>query len=590
MPGYREKIKQLEQKLADMEGRFSDLIYNTQGIVQEANTERKKVAEQPQPVFGMYTALCVDTMDVWKQNRVRFFCPILHDPKTPLKSLPWAYPISAMGGFDASGLSWPPPAGSTICIIFEGGNREAPYYMGTTWHRNRGPTGQNKWTINIDEYQKVYEGHRKSYLVGPNDESQVLPPWNTESAKAYDINSATDIDQNPEAQKDMTYPHIYGFATNEKHTVKLHDGDPKNNRKGKRLEIFSSRSGGILIKDDPYTSDIADNKFFKHKNEQRIAKKYELKQVGVQIVSHSSATLIFDDSVKAPSGVPKWEEDFKMSDTFTGKTLWRSATKHSIEMNDKEESEGVRGEDNYIRILSASGNRVELNDHTAEEIAGAKRGITIQSTSKHIIELHDEGNEQKAGRKGGGKPTNKAKKAYVRIRTGYGIEIMMKDDDNQKNTKRQSFQIRSPHKDNKKRGPHVFRMQEAKSGPGLVFLRSGGNYVLSVYDNKVEMVGDEQLNPADNIELISRKNVVFTKDDYINISDKQHVFIAKDRILLLAGKDCDGQSGAGPCIGPVLVYVNGCVRLSDRLYATASKGSTACSIFMLEPLAACKAT
>ena len=102
----------------------------------------------------MHTAYCVDTIDPWKQNRVRFFSPLLHNKDMPVKALPFAQPISCFGGFDDSGVTWVPPAGSTLCLTFEKGNRQTPYYLGTTWHRDRGPDGQRNWKYNIEEFYK----------------------------------------------------------------------------------------------------------------------------------------------------------------------------------------------------------------------------------------------------------------------------------------------------------------------------------------------------------------------------------------------------------------------------------------------------
>jgi len=51
-------------------------------------------------IQNLTRALCVETVDPWKMNRVRYFHPKLHDPKSDLFSLPFAKPISAMGGFD----------------------------------------------------------------------------------------------------------------------------------------------------------------------------------------------------------------------------------------------------------------------------------------------------------------------------------------------------------------------------------------------------------------------------------------------------------------------------------------------------------
>ena len=700
--------KDFEKLLASIEAKLSN---DMRSIVQSEFKKRMTVGRQSESQFGCYTALCVETIDIWKQNRIRFYCPLFHDPHRPIKELPWASPVSSMGGFDDCGLNWVPPAGSTVVVVFENGARTSPYYLGTTWHRNRGPKDAHNWGVNIDEYYKIWEGHRKGYLVGPNDESQVLPPWNTESYNGFDLSSIVDFANQPEAQKRITYPNIYGFKTPEKHMVKMVDGDPKCNRRWKRMEIMSSCGNWIMLKDDhlhyagqwshpncgvedddvsciegqneglesddttrfqglssiqsiaasvaagltgdleavplpggkkessttcdgkesskkiigghPATghpkskyhkSQKGANPYFKHENECRPYKgpgtpqnnKCDLPQTGIQIMSISGHTLVFDDSVEEPSGNPEWERstkkfDFGCNDKFVGRTYWKSATGHMIEMSDIEADVKLRGEDNYIRFLSAGGNKIELNDHTVTQkdcpgcppnVAGEKRGVFIGSTSGHSVELNDEANEQcgPCRMEAGFVPIPKAKKAFVRIRSGYGLEIMMKDENSQEKTVQQHIQLYCPQKDNADRGPHIHRYQEAPTGPGLVYLRAGGNYVIMTHDNKIEVIGDVATNPSDKIEIISRKKMVYTKDIYLNVTDKSHFFLAKERIMLLAGEDCEGE-GEGeeksPCFGPVLVYVNGCIRLSDRVFASASKESSAASIFMMSPLIKC---
>ena len=688
-----ETIANLELRLQAVEQRFGNMNYDMRGVVQSELNDRMVVHQQAETQFGLYTGLCIDTLDVWKQNRVRFFCPAYHDPKTPIKSLPWAFPVSAMGGFDDCGMNWIPPAGSTICILFEAGQRSSPYYIGTTWHRNRGPEGQNNFGFNIDEYYKISAGHRKGYLVGSNDESQVFPPWNTESYNGFDLSSVVDFADNPEAQKRMTHPNIYGFKTPEKHMWKGVDGDPNCNRRFKRIEMSSGGGGGYLcFKDDHlhgaqwahpscggvdgdiscisgqgqgsileditrfqglnsteigntdfslgggtksedtscganiigghpstghpntkyFENQVGANPYFKHENECRPYRgpgtpqnnKFDLPQSGIQLLSRSGITFVMDDSVEEPQGVPNWEQsledfDFGCSNKFLGRTYWKSATGHSIEMSDVEEESQLRGPDNYIRLMSAGGNKIELNDHTIAQkdcpgcppnVAGDKRGIFLGSTSGHTIEMMDESNEQcsPCRKENGYDPISKAKKGFVKIRTGYGITIDMQDTDSQEDTVQQSFQITCPQKDNTDRGPHILRMQESPTEPGLIFLRAGGNYVVSTYDDMVEIVGDVDKNPADKLEIISKKKLVYTKDTYINVTDKSHLFIAKEKIMLMAGNDCPSIDGTcGPCLGPVLVYVGGCIRLSDKVYASASLGSPAASIFMMSPLIEC---
>lgn len=204
-------IKDLEAKVSQLESFIKSLGLDTQAKSGPKRVQ-SRLLKQKQSIYGIYPALCIDTIDVYKQNRIRYFSPQLHDPNSPYKSLPFAYPISSMGGFDDSGLNWVPPAGSTVILTFEAGNRSVGYYMGTTWSRDRGPDGKHKFPIPIPEYQTVYEGKRKGYLCGPNDGSQVLPPWNTESYNGFDITSVQDLETSPAAAKRITYPNIYGLS------------------------------------------------------------------------------------------------------------------------------------------------------------------------------------------------------------------------------------------------------------------------------------------------------------------------------------------------------------------------------------------
>lgn len=701
------KYKKLDLRLKAIEERFGNMIYQTKSVVQSELNDGIKVQMQEETLYGVYLAFCVDTIDVWKMNRIRFFCPFLHNPERPVKELPWAYPISSMGGHDDCGLNWVPPAGSTVAIVFENGDRNAPYYLGTVWHRNRGPEGRHNWLYSSisapgEEYANIYEGNRKGYLVGPNDESQVLPPWNTESYNGFDLNSIVDFSNDPNARKRITYPNIYGFKTPEKHMFKMVDGDAKCNRKWKRLEIMSSCGNWMCFKDDhihyggqwahtscgaepgdvsciegvgegspqeditrqqglisaaqegaeantgtqsaegydpkeklfcqgnksnskiigghPSTSaegtkhkksQVGDNPYFKHENECRPYKgpktpqnnKCDLPQTGIQFMSISGHTLVMDDSVEEPSGDMNWNRstrsfNFGCNNNYAGRSYWKSATGHLFELSDAEipgSSSETRGENNYIKLLTATGNKLELNDHTIEDtcVAGNKRGIHLESTSKHTIDLCDDTNEQcSPKRKEGGIPKSKSKKAYVRIRSGYGLEIMMNDAYSQEETQQQYLELKNPQKNNAC-GPHILRMQgSASSERSFIFLRAGGSYVISTCKNKVDIVGDPENSPSDYMEIVSRLKLVSTRDYYVNVTKKSHIFIADEKIFLLAGKDCppppeSDKPGCTPCAGPVLVYMNGCIRLSDRVYASSSCSAPAANIFMLEPLVQC---
>ncbi len=702
-----DQMKSMEVSLNQIKAALASNQYDMKKVATTTLNDRMHFVAQSEQMFGMYTALCVETIDVWKQNRIRFFCPLFHDPTKPMKSLPWAWPVSAMGGFDDCGLSWVPPAGSTVCLTFEGGARNSPYYIGTTWQRNRGREGELVWNIDIEEYNKIYAGHRKGYLCGPDDESQCMPQWNTETANGFDLNSISDFDDHPEAQKRLTYPHIYGFKTPEKHMLKMSDGDAKCDRRWKRIELLSSLGNWMIFKDDhlhyagqwahkdcggvvkpgdtnciagagdgtditkteglgeflpdlttadlsevdagereqnatesddtpkdgskledPNCSDnvigghpdtpmfkkwkptkyeeqqTGDNPFFKHKNECRPYKgpenyrktKAELPQSGIQFMSISGHTMIFDDSVEEPTGDCGWERvlrpfDYGCNNIYVGYMKIMTHSGHKIIMSDIEEDESFkRGENNFIRLESQAGNIIELNDHEKTiGIAGFRRGIAMRTTSKHLFLMMDEDNEQSLKpREEGNEPVNRAKKAFIKLKSGYGLEFKMEDENSQENTVSQRVQIFCPQKDNTDRGPHIMRFQERPSGPGQILLRAGGDYITMTYDEHVEIVGDKEKNPSNKITVVSKNKIVATDKVYINTAD-MHVFLAKKQILLLAGEDCppQGSPTCQPCPAQVVVYQNGKLKISDRVIASCSFDAQCASLFMLSPFVTC---
>ena len=652
-------IEQLNNRIYTLEQALTAIGYDS-----KAAKKRRFPSKRQSVILSSLTrALCVETIDPLKQNRVRYFHPLLHDPKATVFSLPFAEQNSAMGGFDDCGLSWVPPAGSTLLVGFEGGSVDSCFYLGTFWHRNRGPNGIDLTQVYPSrEYQAIHQGHRKGYLVGPNDESQVLPPWNTESYNGRDIDQVAEFVNDPLEQERTTFPNIYGFKTPEKHMLKKVDGDAKCNRRHKRMEILSSCGNWMIFKDDHmhrggawahpscsggthvdacssnitqedqfFSTDIlgkplekaecngesqsfvlgghsstpcdpdtkhcnsntAANQYFKHENECRPYKgprtpqnnKCDLPQSGIQFLSISGHSLGMDDSVEEPRGIPNWERslepfDFGCNNKFLGRTFWISATGHSIMMSDIEEKSNLRGDKNFIRLRSAAGNRIELNDHTIGEgeciscppnYAGNQRGIHLQSTSNHVIKMIDHMNLQCSPcRKEGGIPTSKATQAYIQIRSGYGLEMRFNDDNSQEQTQNQWIQITNPQcvdattddncnscESKECRGPHFFRMQARPKGqPGIVFLRAGGHAIRQTYDMDIVLVGDKEKNPSDKFTYVSKQRVSVTEDVDYRHSGKMHIFFAEKQILLMAGRDCPpapGKKCKGPCVYNVIV-------------------------------------
>lgn len=223
---------------------------------QFANTEYKtkeRMEIQPEALLGMHLGIVVDTQDPLKQGGVRFYTPFLTEEEIQKDGLPWAYPISPFGGFDDSGCTWVPPAGSRIAILFLHGDRQTAFYFGSIWHRTRGvgSSGHLKnWNYSIPEYDCLWEGNRKGYLVGSNEGDQVFHPWNTEMYNGYDEDSFTNFYNDPKQYNATTYPYIKGFKTEMKHMLKFVEGDPRCNRRFNRVEFASGRGNWIMFKDD----------------------------------------------------------------------------------------------------------------------------------------------------------------------------------------------------------------------------------------------------------------------------------------------------------------------------------------------------
>jgi hypothetical protein len=645
----RDQLVKLNTEINSLKEKFSEVGYSTKTFVQSEIKSHNAVPAQDEIMMGIHTAFCIDTIDPWKQNRVRFFSPLMHKPDATIKQLPFAYPISPMGGFDECGLTWVPPAGSKLVLIFEDGNRQAPYYLGTTWDRYRGPDGKHVWGYNIDEYYKLHEGHRRGYYIGSNDGSEVLPPWNTENYNNPDIDDKKFRGNDPTIFDDITYPNIYGFKTPQKHMCKMVDGDYRCNQKGSRIELKSGGGNILLFKDDhlhpagqwlnpscscgsgfdasrcnetgvPQGQELAcANPYHKHSSECRPYggpgtqqnNKIELEQTGFQLMSQSGHTFYACDKVKNPKNIPdNWErgtESFDYGDYFEGQMKIITANGHSITLNDLETEENVRAEDNGIKIETASGLKIIMSDHTrtcppnGPPLAGEGRGIHMYSTAGNEFHMSDVDNQQCQERKEGGEISKTATQAFIQARTGYGLEFMMADYNSQTSCDKQFIQLRSP-QTGACCGPHIIRMQEDPNC-GQIFVRAGGDYICSTEGDHYTIIGGPPveknqgdssqedfceggcLGPKSKITIVSQHTLHKSCNFYYNVADI-HAFFADRYILLMAGKDCQGEGEGdecGPCLWPVLVAQQNRIVASDRVFASASGKAQVASIFQMMP-------
>jgi hypothetical protein len=714
----------------------SNKIYDVQDTIHML-LEYLRMKEQEEPIYyealnGLYFGYCVDTLDIYKQNRVRFYSPLLHEPNIQVGSLPWAMPVTGFGGIDDCGSNWIPPAGSTLAVLFEGGDRESPYYIGTTWSRLNGDTTQGGfYNIPMEEYDFLYQSRRNGYLCGPNNGTQLLPPWNTESYNGFDITSINDINNSPYLLQRMTFPNIYGFKTPEKHMIKMVDGDAKCNRKWKRIEIMSGCGNWMIMKDDhlhycgqwahpicgaksgdsscfegqpnpppqtvldaggnivlqnpsinqsgsalfrdnePLLTDsailnllskeyppgstskcknprgggiiggdadyqgkdtqVGSNPFFKQQSECRPYKgpqtpqnnSCDLPQSGIQFLSISGHSFVMDDSVEYPRGGMEWERstkpfDFGCTDKYLGQSYWKSATGHTILMNDAErlgDFKQTRDDQNGITLLTALGNKIFLSDASSgpncPSLATEGQGISMVSTSGHEIIMSDNQNDRKIPcRKeiGYAAPEPNAKSAYVRIRSGGGMKFEMFDGSSQQETNDESYlELLAPMTTNETTGPHIFRMQQRASQNGFIFLRAGGDYLVETFGGYSEVIGlpDDDNSIGNRVAQIKNNNFELTKEIKYTEND-QFINFSKNRAIILAGQDyeqepteeqqqaIDAAAEAGielpplekvPNICPVLVFnaSTGQIVFSDRIFASASPDAVVASIYNMSP-------
>ncbi len=635
MPGPFVSTSQLfdiDQRIKVVEETTLELAYNTLQAVRSILAKNWTTDIQKETMYGLRFGLCVDTKDPQAEGRIRVYIVGHDEDSADFESLPWTPPISSLGGFDDSGVLWVPPAGSKVALMFENGDKGAPYYIGTAWTRDRGPEavdsslGTRKWGYGVPEFEQIHNGHRKGYLVGTNDESQVLPPHNTDNANIKDLDDTRAFDQDTRALKDVVPSHQHVLKTPEKHRLVFHDGNYFCHHRWKHVELASSGGNTFFMWDDhmhpakqyahPSCCDSSlgsgevpchedgtpvegsgdnnatlscdegrknkcANKFFKQESECRPFRgpqtpqnnTCELEQSGIFISSISGQVFFMDDEVSIPQGIPNWERgteafDFGCEDKFLGKMGFISATGHRFHIGDAEDDTNIRSgtfthpetgrlEPNGFRMETATGNFFEMNDHTIKGgSAGEKRGIRLGSTSQHLFEMVDKtNNQQSPNRKAGGQPANEAKEAYVRLKTGYGMHLLMRDDNSQKTAQTQFLELMTPHIDNETKGPNILRMQEASSGnPGVVFLRAGGVMYGHSVDEWIEQVGTDS-QPATKITKVTENELRVTKQLYVHLSDTEFHH-AENHIILAAGRDApdaDGNPNKNPTLHPVVV-------------------------------------
>lgn len=249
-------IQELFQAVNELKERFSELGYASKHLVETSIKRSFKVEAQSQTLYAPLVGYCVSTLDPLALNRVRVFHPLLCKPDVKVKGLPFARNCTNTGGFDDAGGCWVPPAGSSVLIVCENGDRQMPIVIGTVWRKNRGPNA-SYFPYPIQEFYSLWKNDNyrgDGYLIGKTDGSQDYPPWDTENGNVNNFDNEKDIDKDPDAQQKITYPNIYGWKTPGKHYIKMVDGDYRCNNRWSRFELMSKTGHCIIMKDDWFHS------------------------------------------------------------------------------------------------------------------------------------------------------------------------------------------------------------------------------------------------------------------------------------------------------------------------------------------------
>lgn len=300
---------------------------------------------------------------------------------------------------------------------------------------------------------------------------------------------------------------------------------------------------------NPYQERREENKYYTGVNTPQ-ANKVDLKQSGACLISPGGNRLTFDDSVDQPTGIPDWSLDFDFgcNDKYKGKIELSEATGHVFTMDGSEEFSKVRGENNGIRLSTAFGNFAKFNDHIEGEESdcppgsgGENRGIDMGTTSGHRLVMNDKGlrvcgEPRKYDPKV--EPADESGyEGFCMFRSGYGLQLLFKDDSIQTETENQFILLEAPQKTNFDKGPHQVLMQEQAEGPGYLFLRAGGVMHMHSTDEMLEVVGEEE-NPASKFSSITDSYIVQAKNYYFNHNNLTLLW-ADTSMYLIAGLDCE---------------------------------------------------
>lgn len=420
-------------------------------------------------LYNPQRAFVIDTRDPYRKGRVQIFCPMVH-ANIPEQDLPWAEKIEPFGSLEDHGSVFTPSAGSTVLVVFESGFREAPLIMGCIWNVTRDRSSGAEGGLMMIEERKLWGGAPGKRTDAKNqqtnsDPKYLMPPWNNESYNGKDLGSGT----KSAPQYAPTTPNIYGIKTPQKHFLQFVDGDHLRKLWGKRVVLQTSRGSCLWMKDDALRKPdkLFENKMWDDHKDAYPGLKYpkakpfnrhtiELKHTGIQLQSFGGHRLVLSDETEKDWSSNEWSDSYQPKGKMRSFVTIQSISEHKMLLNDWEKKEGIRGWKDGCFMVTATGHYFGMQDDSLQSMAGRKRAIILHSTSGHKLELNDYTAKVVRPRKGDGtvyhgtgthKPT--ARKAWVKLSSGWGQWVELNDLGSQEKNARQYILIRNQNDDQK---------------------------------------------------------------------------------------------------------------------------------------------
>ena len=139
---------------------------------------------------NLYRGIVEDTNDPKNLGRCRVRVPSLHGALTfPVNILPWARPLVTTHTAKNRGSVILPRVKDVVWVLFEGGDKDYPIYIGGTYALNELPIDENQVIIYTEDDMMIkYDRSSKDLVLSIGDNTIHISPENMINVKSTKIN------------------------------------------------------------------------------------------------------------------------------------------------------------------------------------------------------------------------------------------------------------------------------------------------------------------------------------------------------------------------------------------------------------------